>query len=355
MTLTVGPRTELVVRTSLVVVTTLVLIGLARLLIQIVGILIVLLVAAILATGVAPLVSGLEHMRWGRRGWHPPRTWSILIIFLVIILLLLSLTGLLVTPVVLEAQQFLSNLPENMARLEASLQNWEDRYTWLPDLSGILNRIPQEIRRLNRYFGQAAGVAFRFLGGLATVVTVLFLAFYMLVEGPAIKAGFLALFPRSSRRDVADVLEQIGAKFGGWVRGQLFLGLIIGVAAGIGMAAIDMPFPILLAIVAGITELIPMIGPTLGAIPAVFLALFQPTWKLIFTIAWYASIQQAEANFVVPRVMRASVGLSPLLTIIALIIGATLLGAAGALLAVPVAAALQVVVGTIAGRIRPKE
>jgi predicted PurR-regulated permease PerM len=98
-----------------------------------------------------------------------------------------------------------------------------------------------------------------------------------------------------------------------------------------------------------------MIGPLLGAIPAVFLALFQPTWKLIFVVAWYAVIQQAEANFVVPRVMRASVGLSPLLTIIALIIGARLLGAAGALLAVPVAAALQVMVGTIAARFKPAD
>jgi predicted PurR-regulated permease PerM len=121
------------------------------------------------------------------------------------------------------------------------------------------------------------------------------------------------------------------------------------------MAAIDMPFPILLGIVAGVTELIPMVGPVLGAVPAVFLALFQPTWKLIFVVAWYAAIQQAEANFVVPRVMRAAVGISPLLTIIALIVGARLLGVAGALLAVPVAAALQVVVGTLVARFKPTD
>lgn len=348
-------RTDLVVRTGLIVGTALALIGFARLLTQIVDILLVILVAAILATGVSPVTSSLERVRWGRRGWHLSRTWAILIVFLVIIVVLLTLTGLLVTPVVIEAQQFLANLPENLGQLESLVQSWEDRYRWLPDLTGLIRRLPQEINRLTRYFAPAAGVAFKFVGGLATVITVLFLAFYMLVEGPAIKAGFLALFPRRHRREVADVVEQIGAKFGGWVRGQLLLGLIIGAAAFIGMAGIGMPFPILLGIVAGITELIPMVGPLLGAIPAVFLALFQPTWKLIFVIVWYAAIQQAEANFVVPRVMRASVGLSPLLTIIALIIGARLLGAAGALLAVPVAAALQVVVGTLAARFRPQE
>jgi len=351
----VGSRTDLVLRTSLIVVTTLVLIGLSRLLIQIVDILLIVLIAAILATGVSPLVSNLERMRWGRRGLHISRTWAILIIFILLIVLLVLLTGLLVTPVVLEAQQFLANLPQNLLGLETIVQGLEDRYTWLPDLTGIVRRLPSEINRLTRYFAPAAGVAVRFLGGLITVITVLFLAFYMLVEGPTVSKGFLGLFPRASRAEVADVLDQIGAKFGGWVRGQLLLGLIIGAAAGLGMWAIGMPFPMLLGIVAGITELIPMIGPTLGAIPAVFLALFQPSWKLLFTIAFYAFIQQAEANFVVPRVMRASVGLSPLLTIIALVIGAKLLGAVGALLAVPVAAALQVIIGTIVGRLRGKE
>jgi predicted PurR-regulated permease PerM len=346
-------RSDLIARTGLIVATVLVVVGLARLLTQIVDILIIILVAAIFASGVAPVVSRLEQVHWGRRGRRLPRTWAILLVFLAIVILLLALMGLLLAPVVLETQQFLANLPQNLARLEAMLQGWEDRYRWLPDLTGLVRRLPQELNRLSRYFGPAAGVAFRFVGGVVTVITVFFLAFYMLVEGPAIKDGFLALFPRAHRRDVADVLEQIGAKFGGWVRGQLLLGLIIGVAAFVGVAAVDMPFPILLGIIAGVTELIPMVGPLLGAIPAVFLALFQPTWKLIFVVAWYAGIQQAEANFVVPRVMRASVGISPLLTIIALIVGARLLGAAGALLAVPVAAALQVVVGTIAARFRP--
>ncbi|HEU4798580.1 MAG TPA: AI-2E family transporter, partial [bacterium] len=133
-----GSRTDLVVRTSLIVVTTLVLIGLARLLIQIVDILLIVLIAAILATGVSPLVSNLERMRWGSRGLHISRTWAILIIFILLIVLLVLLTGLLVTPVVLEAQQFLANLPQNLLHLETIVQQWEDRYTWLPDLTGIV-------------------------------------------------------------------------------------------------------------------------------------------------------------------------------------------------------------------------
>ena len=348
-------RADLVVRTAVVVLTALVVIGLAQLILQITGILIALLIAAILATGVAPLAHRLHTVRWGRRRWRLSRTWAIFAIFLLVFVVLSIMTALVVTPVVIEVQQFLAHLPENLARLEELALQWKARYTWLPDFSDLLRRLPSELNRLSRYFGPAAGVAARVFGGLAMVVTVFFLAFYMLLEGPKVKAGFLALFPRSQRDSIADVVEQIGAKFGGWIRGQLLLGIIIGGAAGIGMAAIGMPFALLLGIVAGLTELIPMVGPILGAIPAVFLALFQPMWKLLFVIGWYAFIQQAEANFVVPRVMRASVGLSPLLTIIALILGAKLLGAAGALLAVPIAAALQVIAGELVRRYGPHD
>src|SRR2546427_13231463 len=98
-----------------------------------------------------------------------------------------------------------------------------------------------------------------------------------------------------------------------------------------------------------------MIGPTLGAVPAVFLALFQPPVKILFVIVGYAAIQQAESNFVVPRVMRSAVGLSPLLTILALVIGGKLLGIVGALLAVPGGAGVQGGGGGVGGGLRAGE
>ncbi len=343
-----SPGTDLVLRTILVVVTVLVVSGLAWFLIQIKEILFITLIAAILAAGVAPLVSWLEAVRWTRSGWRLPRAWAIALTFLAIIVGVLIVSALVLTPLVRESQQFMANLPERIMR-----------YAWIPDISGdisgLMQRLPQDLTNVSQYFAPAAGVAFRFLGGIATVITILFMAFYMLVQGPTLREGFLALFPRRDRARAADVIDQIGAKFGGWVRGQLLLGLIIGIAAGVGMAAIQMPYPYLLGIIAGVLELVPMLGPTLGSIPAIFLALFQPSWKLIFTIVWYLIIQQTEGNFIVPRVMRSAVGLSPLLTILALFIGGTLVGIAGALLAIPVAAALQVIVGEIVRRFRPAD
>jgi predicted PurR-regulated permease PerM len=350
-----SPGTDLVLRTVLVVGTVLVVSGLAWLLVEIKEILLVTLVAAILAAGVAPLVSRLEHVRWTRGGWRLSRTGSIALTFLGIIVFMLVLGAIVLTPLVIETQQFIANFSDRIVQLQTLLGDLHTRYPWIPNMAGLAERLPQELNNLSQYFGPAAGVAFKFLGGIATVITVLFMAFYMLLEGPALRAGFLALFARRERARVAEVVDQIGAKFGGWVRGQLLLGLIIGLAAGVGMAAIQMPYPFLLGMVAGLLEMIPMLGPTLGSIPAIFLALFQPPWKLIFTVAWYVIIQQTEGNFIVPRVMRSAVGMSPLLTILALIIGGKLLGIVGALLAIPVAAALQVIVGEITRRFTPAD
>ncbi len=350
----VSGRADLIVRTAIIVTTTLAIIGLVWFLIQIGEILLMVLIAAILATCLSPLVTAVQGIRWSKRV-SLSRPWALFLVYMAVLGVIGLIVGMVVTPLVIETEGFLANLPDNLARIEAWLGGLQASYRWLPDLAGYVRGIPQELGRLSAYFGPAAGVAFRFLGGLATVITVLFLSFYMLVQGPTIKAGLLDLVPRASRPQVGRVFEHVSLKFGGWLRGQLLLNAIIGVAAAGGMAAIGMPYAILLGIYAFLVEFIPLIGPTLSAIPAIFVALFQPPWKIVATIIWYSVIQQVEGNFLVPRVMRRAVGLSPLLTILAVIIGAKMLGIVGALIAVPVAAALQVVATEILAMVRPKD
>ncbi len=347
-------RTDLIVRTAIIVTTTLAIIGLVWFLIQIGEILLMVLIATILATCLSPLVTAVQGYQWGKRQVSMSRTWALFLVYVAVIAVLGLIVAVVVTPLVIETEGFVANFPGNLERITRWLTALQANYTWLPDLAGYVSGIPQELGQLTAYFGPAAGVAFRFLGGLATVITVLFLSFYMLVQGPTLKAGLLDLMPRASRPQVAHVLEHVSLKFGGWLRGQLLLNAIIGVAAAGGMAAIGMPYAILLGIYAFLVEFIPLIGPTLSAVPAIFLALFQPPWKFVATIIWYSVIQQVEGNILVPRVMRQAVGLSPLLTILAVIIGAKMLGIVGALIAVPVAAALQVVATEILAMVRPK-
>ena len=346
------PR-DLVVNTIIVSLTVLLIFGLVRLLTIITEILLLILIAAILATGINPLIAVLQRIRIGRRQRRLSQTGAILLIYAAILLVFVLIGGIIITPVVGETRAFISQLPQFLQDLQRSAGALQARYPWLPDLSGLIARLPSELAGLSRYFGTAAGVAFRFFGGLVSVVTVLFMTFYMLAEGPLIRRAFLTLFPEEQADRVEGILRRVGLKFGGWVRGQLLLGLIIGVVVGIGASILRLPYPLLLGLVAGITELIPIIGPIIGAIPAVLIALFQPPWwRFLVVIAFYTGVQQLESNFVVPRVMRMAVGISPLLTVIALLIGGKLLGIIGVLLSVPVAAALQVVVGEILQAIR---
>jgi len=344
---------ELFVATLVVALTVLIVLGLFRLLSIITEILLLILISAILASGIAPLVARLQDLRFGRRRRHLSQAGAILLVYVGIALLVGLMAGIIFTPLVSESREFFRQLPQILDRLREWAAGLQRRYPWLPDLSVIFARLPGELAGLSGYFGTAAGVAFRFFGGIFSVVTVLFMTFYMLAEGPQIKRAFVALFPTDQARRVEMILQGVGLKFGGWVRGQLLLGVIIGVVVGIGAAFLRLPYPLLLGLVAGITELIPIVGPIIGAVPAVLIALFQPPWWRVLVVAgFYALVQQLESNFVVPRVMRHAVGLSPLLTVIALLIGGKLLGIIGVLLSVPVAAALQVVGGEILRTVR---
>jgi predicted PurR-regulated permease PerM len=316
----------------------------ARLLWLVGDILILILIAAILATSLNPLVESLQRRRWTRRSWALSRTASIAVVYVGLLVGIGIATDVLLSPIVSESSEFIQRAPELMRQLETRLVELQTRYTWLPDLAALLRRLPQEAGRLTDYLDEATGVAFKVFGGLVSAITTLILSIYMLVEGPAIKRGFLSLFPPDRHKRLEMVLEHVGQKFGGWLRGQLLLGVIIGVIAGIGTWALGLPYPFLLGLAAGITELIPLVGPVLGAIPAVLVALFGPTWRLFAVIGYFTLIQQLEGNLLVPRVMARTVGLSPLLTIVAIMIGTRLMGILGALLAVPIAAALQVIV-----------
>ncbi len=339
-------RTELIIRTSIVVLTIMGVVGLIRLALQVGDLLILLLIAAIVATGLNSLVSALQVRRWGRRKRQMSRGAAMALVIVGALVVVGLIGSMLVAPLVRQTEQFVAHAPEFFQQLRTLAVRLHERYSWLPDLSAVLDRLPQEAGRLTEYAGAATGAAFRVFGAVFSGIAVLVLCIYMLVEGPAIRAGFLRLFDRKHHRRVESVLNDIGQKFGGWLRGQLFLALCIGASAGLGTWILGLPYPLLLGLAAGITEMIPLVGPVLGAIPAVLVVLFVgPPWRIVATIILFTAIQQIEGNLLVPRVMQKAVGLSPLLTIVALMIGGQLLGILGALLAVPVAAALQVIIG----------
>jgi predicted PurR-regulated permease PerM len=314
-------------------------------------IMILLLVSVILASGFAPVVEWIE--RWPLpRGVRVSRGVGIFIVYLGLFAALGIILTAIIVPAANEGRAFVQRLPQETAAVRIWAEGIQARYTWLPDFADVVGQTPQQVMNLSRYGASAATVAFSFLGGIASVITVLVFTFYMLLQHAIIKDAFLSLLPPAERARGAVVLARIGTKFGGWFRGQALLSFTIAVTVSIALLLIGLPYPFLLGIIAGLGELVPMIGLWIGATVAVLVGLSQPAWKLIATLVFYVVIMNIEPHWLVPRIMSRAVGLSPLFTIIALLVGIKLLGIVGGLLAVPVAAALQVIVAEVSAEIQ---
>ncbi len=169
----------------------------------------------------------------------------------------------------------------------------------------------------------------------------LILTFYLLVEGNRLLDSLVRILPREERARGRVLARVITEKVSAWLGGQLLLGAIIGTTAAIGLWLIGIPYFYVLALIAGIGELIPVVGPVLSALPAIGVALSVSPTLALAVIVFYFFQQQFENHVLVPKVMSKQVGVSPVTVIVALLLGGSLLGLLGAILAVPSAAIVQ--------------
>lgn len=195
--------------------------------------------------------------------------------------------------------------------------------------------------------GRVAGAVSTVVTSILAFVTVLILTFYLLVESDSLFAGFARLFPRADRPRMQDAAQKISTKVSAWLSGQLILGGTIGLSAAIGLYLIGVPYFYVLALVAAFGELIPVVGPIFSAVPAVLVALTVSPQTALLTVLFFLLQQQVENHLLVPKVMERQVGVSAVFVIVALLVGGSLLGILGAILAVPSAAIIQVVVAEV--------
>lgn len=306
------------------------------------------LIATILAAGITPLTTWL--MRIG-----VPRGVSVLLIYVLVILAIVGLGFLLVPPVVSEVRSLVAQAPDFGAQLVRSLDGLQRQFPFLPPLAPTLqDQVKNLGNQAGAVFTQALnllGVALGVFGGLLTLVLTLLITFYLVVDGTRVRAYLLSFLPAGRLARAYRVTDTMGTRMGGWLLGQIVLSTAIGVASGVALLIIGVQNAMLLAVVAAVAELIPILGPWIAAIPAVIVALTQDPLKALFTIIAYVVIQQLESNLLAPRIMGRAVRLHPLAVILALLAGASLFGIVGALVAVPVAAAVGVVLDEVrAGR-----
>jgi predicted PurR-regulated permease PerM len=294
-------------------------------------------IATLVAIGFGPIVTAIERRRLAGRH-RLPRWGAILVIYLILIGSLVAIGIMIVPPLVEQARDFWTELPSLLRRGQQ----------WLIDRGLLAQQIsPREALEQTAgggtdAVGRIVGAIWGFFGGLFGLLTILILAFYFLVDSDSIVRTFVRLFPRAERRRVEDACRRVSTKVSAWLAGQLFLAGVIGASAAIGLWLLGVPYFYVLALIAAIGEMIPVVGPILAAVPAVAVALSVSPSTALFVGLFFLVQQQFENHVLVPKVMERQVGVSAVVVIIALLIGGSLLGIVGAILAVPTAAILHV-------------
>lgn len=297
-------------------------------------VLVLLLVAAFLALGLDPSVSALE-----RRGRS--RGASIAIVFLAVILFFVAFVAAIVPLLVHQATTLTQQLPDYLNQLQnnAQVAKLDRRLHFLSKMQDYLRRPDFGTKA----FGGFVGIGRVVLSTTLSALTVLILTLYLLGSLPTIKETAYRLMPRSRRARVQLLGDEILGKVGGYVAGALTISAIAGGCALAFLLVTRAPYPLALAMLVAITDLIPLIGATVGAIAVTIICLFASIPLGIASLIFFVAYQQLENYLIYPRVMGRTVDVSPAATIIAALVGGALLGVLGALLAIPLAAAISLI------------
>ena len=313
-------------------------------------VLVILVVALIMATGLSPVVDSVAGIRPKRRVLRLPRAVAVLLIYLGLVgLAALFITGI-VPPIVREGNEFIRNLPNYLEDLNQTIHVLGESYPFLPPLEQSLVDQLRESIRTTGTSTQAQGVirfALDVVQSVLYFLLVFVLTFYLIVDGTTIREGILKLVPPENRSLFNTLSERVRAKIASWLIGQVVLSTIIGVVTFIGLTVLGVPYALFLAGVAAIGELVPTIGPIASAVPAIIVASSQSPFLGLATLVFCIVVQQLENNVVVPQVMRQAVDLPPVGVMIALLMGGELLGVVGAVLALPVAASVSVIIAEL--------
>jgi predicted PurR-regulated permease PerM len=310
---------------------------LAYFLIEIKAVLMLIIIAYLFGTIIERPVNSLQRR-------HIPRGLSILLIYIAIIGVIGVLVYLLAPTISNEADIFRREAPDQLRELQRNWRTSDNGILSGPGVDGLQNLIEAIQRPPDIPEDTARGLLYGVTGGLLGAISIFVITFYYLMEKDFTRSLLLMQFKPSTASRIRRTLDNVDQQLGRWMRGQLTLCFIIGITSTIAYGLLDVRFWPVLGLIAGITEAIPIIGPWIGGVPAVAMALTQSWEKALMVAGVAVAIQFTENWVLVPRVMKGAVGLTPLTVFLALLVGTEFMGILGALLAIPIAAAIQVIV-----------
>lgn len=293
--------------------------------------------AGAIALFVAPAVQRLERLTGNRLA-------AAGLVYVVVLVAAVAALILVAIPLVREATDFARELPrfiQRLPELTSDLESLAASFGITLQLSELAGRATSQLQAVGTaLLGGMAGVVAGVTSTLADVALALVLSFYLAVDGPRLRDQVMNHLPLSARPKALRLERSVRRVFGGYLRGQLILGLVLGVVAGVGAALLGLPYPVVIGVLAGVFELVPMFGSLLGAVPAIIVALFQPFPTVLWVVVFFFVVNQAENYLLAPRITGEALGLTPFYTLLALLLGIEVAGFLGALIAVPLAALL---------------
>ena len=313
--------------------------GLVRAVIAVQSVLVLLLTAGFLAIGLNPAVEALERR-------HMRRSFAVAVVFLAVLLFFVGFGFAVVPPIVEQAQAFVEAAPDYVAQLQDN-----ERIAALDERFGLLERAQEAVADPEGIgvgaAGGVLGVGRVVFGFFFSTLTVFIVTLYFLANLPSIKAQAYRLVPRSRRARVGLLADEILTRVGGYVAGAVSIAALNAGLTYLLLTVLGIDYAVALAMLAFLTGLIPLIGATIGAVILTGVALFSSVRAGIVVAVWYVIYQQVENYLLYPRIMQRSVDVSPAATVVAVLVGGALLGVLGALLAIPIAAAVQLVLAEV--------
>lgn len=275
-----------------------------------------------------------------------PRIIAQIIVYVLIIIAMVFTISTIVPLLISQTTEFINRAPQIFQSVNNFLL-----FNNVPvqDISSIVSKEAQQ------FAGNIISISSAVISSIILIITVFVLTFYLLLEWKIFASMFASAFSPKHEKKVLNIISKVQEGLGNWVRAQLTLSITVGALTFIGLKALSIPYALPLALIAGILEIVPIVGPIIAAIPAILVALTISPIIAIATTALFIVVQQTENHLIVPVLMSKVVGLQPPVVIIGLLIGTQLYGIGGAFLAVPVIVVIKILVKELLSESAAKE
>ena len=297
---------------------------------QLRGILSILFIALILVISLEGAIEYLQKLNFMNKPL--PRVLAVLLTYTTFLFVLVLVFTTAVPLIVSQAQKLVSNFSYFLVNLKVDEQSLFESLNFLDVLSQVTNK------------ESISSVVISSVSAVSSFLTLIVIAIYMSLDWLNIKTRFLGIFRKKARKDAEEVLESVEDDVGSWVKGQVLLMLVVGIFNLVGYMAAGINYPFALGFIAGVLEIVPVIGPFFSAVVSTAVGFSQSSTKGFMALGVAVLVQQLENNFLVPKIMEKVSGFSPLVILLALLVGNEFFGIVGAILAVPMTMILAIIV-----------